>query len=206
MILLAGNNAHKLRELRALLAPLNRPLTTQAEAGITQSAAEPHATFVENALAKARLAARLGGGAAIADDSGLCVAALAGAPGVRSARFAADCAGKGGGGNSTDAENNAALLQRMQGQSDRRVRYVCALVALRHAEDADALIAVGTWPGRLLTEPLGDHGFGYDPLVWIDDAGMSVAQMDAEAKNRISHRAQAARHFLRLAKESGWPN
>lgn len=206
MILLAGNNAHKLRELRALLAPLNLPLRTQAEAGITKSAEEPHATFVENALVKARMAARYSGGPAIADDSGLCVAALGGAPGVRSARFAADCAGMAESANSTDADNNAALLQRMQGRSDRRVRYVCALVALRHAEDADALIAVGYWPGRLLTEPLGREGFGYDPLVWIEGAGMSVAQMDAETKNRLSHRAAAAHLFLRLAKESGWPN
>lgn len=206
MILLAGHNAHKLSELRALLAPLNWPLVTQARAGITQSAEEPHATFVENALAKARMAARLGGCAAIADDSGLCVTALGGAPGVRSARFAADCAGVVAAGNSTDAENNVALLRRMENQSDRRVRYVCALAALRHAEDADALIAVGTWPGRLLSAPLGNKGFGYDPLVWIEEAACSVAQMDATTKNHLSHRAQAARRFLQLAHENHWPD
>ena len=203
-LILASNNSKKLRELQALMAPLGIDLVTQGSLGIAE-AEEPHVTFVENALAKARHAAREAQGPAVADDSGLCVAALGGAPGVRSARYAVD-AGRIAEGlprEQIDAANNAWLLQVMQGQADRRAHFISVLVAVRHADDPEPLIAVGHWAGTLLTTARGEHGFGYDPLLWIDDHAASAAELAPEVKNLISHRAQACT-VLRTLMQSQW--
>jgi XTP/dITP diphosphohydrolase len=193
-LVLASNNANKLVELQTLFAGLAVELVTQGSLGIGE-ADEPHLTFVENALAKARHAARASGLPAIADDSGLCVAALGGAPGVQSAIYAGEVAGDGDRESRRrvqDAANNTLLLERMHGIADRRARFVSTLVALRHADDPEPLIASGRWEARLLDAPRGDGGFGYDPLVWIDALGASVAELGAVQKNAVSHRALAA--------------
>ena len=201
-IVLASNNAKKLAELKCLFAGLPIELLSQAALGIDE-ADEPHASFVENALAKARHAARASGLAAMADDSGLCVAALGGAPGVQSAVFAGQLAAtpaaavdREGQRRAQDAANNAHLLDRLQGAADRSARFISTLVALRHADDPEPLIAFGRWEGRVLEAPRGEGGFGYDTLVWIDALGASVAELDAAQKNRVSHRALAARDML----------
>ncbi|MBA3598846.1 MAG: RdgB/HAM1 family non-canonical purine NTP pyrophosphatase [Methylibium sp.] len=202
-VVLASNNAKKLAELRSLFAALPVELVSQKELGITE-AEEPHVTFVENALAKARHAARACGGAAIADDSGLCVDALGGAPGVASAHFAPleTQAGEREAQRALqDAANNRLLLERLHGfqaASERRASFVSTLVALRHADDPEPLIAFGRWSGEILFAPRGSGGFGYDPLMFIAALGHSVAELDAEAKNAISHRALAAREMAAL--------
>lgn len=185
-LVLASNNAKKLAELQALFAPLGIALVTQGSLGIPE-AEEPFDSFVENALAKARHAARLSGLPALADDSGLSVEALGGAPGVRSARYALDA-----GGEKSDAANNERLLRELAGVADRRGRFVCALVAVRSAEDPEPLVAMGRWAGEILTAPSGEGGFGYDPLMFIPAARRSVAELSAAEKNAISHRALAA--------------
>jgi XTP/dITP diphosphohydrolase len=193
-LVLASNNAKKLAELQTLFAGLPLELVTQGSLGIAE-AEEPHLTFVENALAKARHAARASGLPAIADDSGLCVAALGGAPGVQSAHFAGELGAAGDRETrrqAQDAANNIRLLECMAGQTDRRVRFVCTLVALRHADDPEPLIAFGRWEAKLLTAARGQGGFGYDPLVWIEALGASVAELGAVQKNAVSHRALAA--------------
>jgi XTP/dITP diphosphohydrolase len=201
-LILASNNAKKLRELQALIAPLGVNLVTQGFLGIAE-AEEPHITFVENALAKARHAAREGQGPAIADDSGLCVAALGGAPGVRSARYAVDAGrvAEGAGRELIDPANNAWLLDQMQAHTDRRAHFTCLLVAVRHADDPEPLIAEGHWSGELLHAPAGEHGFGYDPLLWLPAYQQSAAQLAPEIKNGISHRAQACQRMLQLITE-----
>lgn len=202
-LVLASNNAKKLVELRALLAPLGLDWASAGELGIAEPD-EPHATFIENALAKARHAARYAGGAAIADDSGLCVAALEGAPGVVSAHFAAAALTAGSREEERaqqDQANNALLLERLTGITDRRAHFVSTLVALRHADDPEPLVAVGRWAGEVLTAPRGDGGFGYDPLMWIPALQASVAELDAHRKNAHSHRALAARQMLELMRE-----
>ncbi|MBB5206033.1 XTP/dITP diphosphohydrolase [Inhella inkyongensis] len=183
-LVLASNNAKKLKELQALLPGVQ--VRTQGELGVSE-AEEPFGTFIENALAKARHAAQLTGLPALADDSGLCVDALGGLPGVTSARFAQLEVG----GERSDAANNALLLQRMQGRTDRRGHFVCALVALRHAQDPQPLIALGRWPLVVLEGVQGEGGFGYDPIVAAVDFGQSVASLSAEIKNQHSHRARA---------------
>ncbi|MEY4765660.1 MAG: hypothetical protein RI907_2333 [Pseudomonadota bacterium] len=191
-LILASNNPKKLKELQALLMPVGVNLVTQGSLGIPE-AEEPHITFVENALAKARHAASLGHGPAIADDSGLCVDALAGAPGVRSARYAVD-AGRIAEGlprELIDAANNEWLLDQMAGQTLRGAHFSCLLVAVRHAEDPEPLIAEGHWRGELLHTAAGEQGFGYDPLLWLPEQGQSAAQMAPELKNSLSHRALA---------------
>lgn len=201
-LILASNNAKKLKELQALIAPLGVELVTQGALGIPE-AEEPHITFVENALAKARHAAREGQGPAIADDSGLCVAALGGAPGVRSARYAVD-AGRVAEGlprETIDAANNAWLLDQMQGTTHRRAHFTCLLVAVRHADDPEPLIAEGHWEGELLHAAQGAHGFGYDPLLWLPEHRQSAAQLAPEIKNSISHRAQACQKMLQLIQQ-----
>jgi len=203
-LVLASNNAKKLAELQALFAGLPIDLVTQGTLGIAE-AEEPHHTFVENALAKARHAARVSGLAAIADDSGLCVAALGGAPGVQSAHFAgavAHSADREAQRRAQDAANNALLLARMAGVGDRRARFVSTLVALRHAEDPEPLIAFGRWEATLLAAPRGDGGFGYDPLVWIDALAASVAELSAAQKNAASHRALAAAQMRALMRDA----
>jgi XTP/dITP diphosphohydrolase len=205
-LVLASNNAGKLAELQALFAPLALELVTQGSLAITE-AEEPHASFVENALAKARHAAHASGAAAIADDSGLCVAALGGAPGVVSAHYAKLVLPPGereAQRRAQDAANNALLLQRMHGLADRRARFVCTLVALRSADDPEPLIATGRWEGALLNGAQGAGGFGYDPLLFIPALGRSVAELDAATKNAHSHRAIAARQMLALMREVGF--
>jgi len=199
-LVLASNNAKKLAELKRLLGPVPVELVAQGTLGIGE-AAEPFFSFVENALAKARHAAEAAGGAAIADDSGLCVEALGGAPGVISAHFAdvqQEPVDRELQRRLQDAANNVKLLAAMRGRSDRRARFVSVLVALRHADDPEPLIAFGRWEGQLLEEPRGEAGFGYDPLLYIPALGRSVAELDAATKNAHSHRALAASAMVGL--------
>ncbi len=181
-LVLASNNAKKLKELSELLAPLGLTLVPQAELGIGE-AAEPHCTFVENALEKARHAARLTGLPALADDSGICVDAFGGAPGVQSARFAGE--------PRSDARNNEKLLADLDGQQNRHAHYYCVLVFVRSADDPQPLIAEGEWHGEILTAAQGEGGFGYDPLFLVPELGLSVAELPSEEKHRRSHRGQA---------------
>jgi XTP/dITP diphosphohydrolase len=200
-LVLASNNAKKLAELRALLAGLPVELVAQGALGIPE-AEEPHRSFVENALAKARAAARASGGAALADDSGLVVDALGGLPGVDSAHIAGlppdalalpDRELRRA---AQDAANNAWLLQRLallpDNGGERRAAFVSTLVALRHADDPEPLIASGRWSGRIGFATRGAGGFGYDPLFIVDAVGTTAADLDAEAKNRLSHRGRSA--------------
>jgi XTP/dITP diphosphohydrolase len=206
-LVLASNNRKKLGELAALFAPLGLELVAQSALGVTE-ADEPHATFIENALAKARHAALAAGGAALADDSGLCVDALGGAPGVASAHWATAPAGAPAGGDREavralqDAANNALLLERLRDVDDRRAAFVSTLVALRAADDPEPLVAVGRWSGEILRAPRGAGGFGYDPLVFIPALGRSVAELDTATKNACSHRALAAARMRELLREA----
>ncbi len=203
-LVLASNNAKKLVELRALFAALPLEIVTQGSLGVSE-AEEPHHTFIENALAKARHAAQSTGGAAIADDSGLCVDALGGRPGVDSAHFASVVLPDGereAQRGVQDAANNALLLQRLQGVADRRAAFVSTLVAIRSADDPEPLVAVGRWPGEILASPRGAGGFGYDPLMFVPSLGASVAELDAATKNAHSHRARAAAQMLALMREA----
>lgn len=198
-LILASNNAKKLSELQPLLAPLGVALVTQGSLNIPE-AEEPHITFVENALAKARHAASLGNGPALADDSGLCVNALGGAPGVRSARYAVDAGrvAEDAGREVIDPTNNAWLLSKMASHKNRQAHFICVLVAVRHAQDPEPLIAEGRWCGELLHSAKGDHGFGYDPLLWLHEHGQSAAELTPAIKNQVSHRAQACSQLLQL--------
>lgn len=203
-LVLASNNAKKLAELKALLEPLGLALVTQGSLGIAE-AEEPHLTFIENALAKARHAARASGAAAIADDSGLCVDALGGAPGVISAHYAPidlPAGDREAQRHAQDAANNALLLEQLAGAIDRRARFVSTLVALRSADDPQPLVAVGRWEGEILHAPRGAGGFGYDPLLLISSLDASVAELDAATKNRHSHRARAMQQMLALLREA----
>ena len=183
-IVLASNNAGKLKEFSALLGPFGFNVLPQGELGIPETE-EPHVTFIENALAKARHAARLSGLPALADDSGLVVPCLGGAPGVYSARY--------GGEPKSDARNNAKLLQELAPHSDRRAHYVCVLAYVRQADDPQPLFAEAEWHGEILQKEQGSGGFGYDPLFYISSAHCSVAEMPSVEKNKLSHRAQAMR-------------
>jgi XTP/dITP diphosphohydrolase len=201
---LASHNAKKLQELSALLGDLPLELVTPGSLGIPEPD-EPHATFVENALVKARQAAAATGGAALADDSGLVVPALGGAPGVVSAHYAGavpPLPDREATRRQQDAANNARLLHALAGQADRRAWFVCTLVALRHAQDPEPLVAVGRWPGRILEAPRGDRGFGYDPLMEIPELGRTVAELAAEQKNALSHRARAAAQLRELMRQT----
>jgi XTP/dITP diphosphohydrolase len=203
-LVLASNNPGKLAELRQLFTGLGIDLVTQGALGIGE-AEEPHDSFVENALAKARHAARAANGAAIADDSGLVVDALGGAPGVASAHFAplpGSFSDREAERRAQDAANNALLLERLHGRSDRGARFVSTLVAVRHAGDPEPLIATGRWPAEIVLAPRGSGGFGYDPLVFIAALGKTVAELDAAAKNGASHRALAARQMRALMREA----
>ncbi|MFM0321475.1 RdgB/HAM1 family non-canonical purine NTP pyrophosphatase [Caballeronia glebae] len=194
-VVLASNNAGKLREFAALLDAAGIELIAQGELGVPE-APEPHATFVENALAKARHAATLTGLPALADDSGLCVRALNGAPGVYSARYASM-----NGGAKSDAANNARLVADLAGQADRRAYYFCVLVLVRHADDPEPLIAEGRWHGEVIDAPRGAHGFGYDPHFFLPTLGATAAELDPARKNALSHRALALRELLQRLKE-----
>jgi len=181
-LVLASNNAGKLREFAQLLAPLGIELLPQSAFAIPE-AEEPHCTFVENALAKARHASRLSGLAALADDSGLCVEALGGAPGVYSARY--------GGVPASDARNNEKLLAELAGQNNRHAHYVCVLALVRHADDPQPLLGEGEWHGEILGSPRGTGGFGYDPLFLVPELGLTSAELSPEQKNALSHRGKA---------------
>ncbi|MEO6897096.1 MAG: RdgB/HAM1 family non-canonical purine NTP pyrophosphatase [Caldimonas sp.] len=200
-LVLASNNPGKLVELQALLAPLAIELVAQSALGVDE-AEEPHVTFLENALAKARHAARAASGAAIADDSGLCVDALGGAPGVASAHFAAiekrPDDDREAHRRRQDEANNASVLAQLRGHRDRRARFVSTLVAVRRHDDPEPLVAVGRWEGEVLESPRGSGGFGYDPLLYLPSFGRTVAELDRDTKNRMSHRAEAARAMLVL--------
>ena len=204
-LVLASNNAGKLAELQALFAALPLDLVAQPSLGLAE-AEEPHATFIENALAKARHAARASGAAALADDSGLCVDALGGAPGVISAHYASVAMLPGERETQRrqqDAANNRLLLQRLQGTAMRRASFVCTLVALRSADDPQPLVASGEWAGEILAAPRGEGGFGYDPLLYVPALGATVAELPRELKNAHSHRALACRQMLQLLR-SQW--
>ena len=192
-LVLASHNPGKLREFADLFAPLGLSLTPQSALNIPE-AEEPHFTFIENALAKARHAARLSGLPALADDSGLCVTALAGAPGVFSARYA--------GLPKSDERNNAALLTALQDEPNRAAQYVCVLVLVRDAHDPQPLIGLGRWSGEIATAPRGEQGFGYDPLFWLPALGRTAAELDPAYKNQLSHRARALQSLLTQLRES----
>ena len=197
-LVLASGNAGKLREFDALLRPLGWAVQPQS-AWAVPDCPEPHHTFIENALAKARHAAAHTQLPALSDDSGLCVAALGGAPGVRSARFA--CATDSDAKN--DAANNAKLLQLMAGIAHRQVYFVTVLVAVKSATDPEPLIAIGRWHGRVALTADGEHGFGYDPLFICAQAGVSAARLSAEQKSACSHRGLATRQMINLI-QSAW--
>jgi XTP/dITP diphosphohydrolase len=193
---LASDNPGKQREFAAMLAPLGVELVAQSALGVSP-AAEPFPTFVENALAKARHASAATGLPALADDSGVCCAALQGAPGVLSARFA----GQG----ATDAENNAELLRRLRGLDDRAAHYTCVLVALGSESDPEPVIAEARWYGSVIDVPRGSNGFGYDPHFWLTELGCTAAELDPAHKNRISHRGRALAQLIeRLRVDWRW--
>ena len=186
-LVIASNNAGKLREIGAILAPLEIEAVAQSEYAVPE-ADEPHVTFVENAIAKARHASRLTSLPALADDSGICVDALNGAPGVYSARYAGE--------PKSDARNNARLVAELQGKSDRRAHYYCVIVLLHHFDDPQPVIAEGFWHGEIVDRPRGEHGFGYDPHFLLPELGQTAAELEPTLKNRVSHRAQALSSLL----------
>ncbi|MEY4597923.1 MAG: hypothetical protein RLZZ445_720 [Pseudomonadota bacterium] len=186
-LVIASNNPGKLREIAAILAPLAIEVVTQGALGVSE-AEEPHGTFIENALTKARHASRITGLPALADDSGVCVHVLGGAPGVHSARYAE---GAASGREDQDRRNNEKLLQALSSESDRRAHYYCVIVLLRHADDPQPLIAEAEWHGEILREPRGSGGFGYDPLFLVPEFGRTGAELQPEEKNRVSHRGRA---------------
>jgi XTP/dITP diphosphohydrolase len=186
-VVLASNNAGKLAEFSSLLSPLGLELRKQSELGISE-AEEPHVTFVENALAKARHVAQLSGMPALADDSGVCVPALGGSPGVLSARYAGE--------PKSDARNNQKLIHDLSTHEDKSAYYYCVLVYLRHAQDPQPVIAEGRWDGEIIATPRGENGFGYDPYFWIAALNKTAAELSAEEKNQLSHRGQALRALI----------
>lgn len=192
-IVIASNNAGKLAEIRKLLAPLGIEVVTQASLGVTE-ADEPHMTFVENALAKARHASLATGLPALADDSGICVHALYGAPGVLSARYAGE--------PRSDERNNRKLIEALQEQSDHRAYYCCVIVLLRHAQDPQPVIVQDTWQGEIIAEPRGEGGFGYDPHFLLPKLGKTAAELSMEEKNRISHRGKALTRLMQVLAEN----
>ncbi len=198
-IVLASSNPGKLREFGQMLSPLGYTVVPQSVLGIAD-AEEPHGTFVENALAKARHAARRARLPALADDSGICARALGGAPGVHSARYAADGAA-GIDRTVQDARNNAKLIAMLKDQRDRRAHYYCVIVLLRHADDPEPVIAEGAWNGELIDTPRGGNGFGYDPYFLLPDFGRTAAELAPEEKNSISHRGKALRRLIAKLKE-----
>jgi len=191
-LVLASSNPGKLREFGELLAPLGIEVVPQAALGVPD-AAEPHATFVENALAKARNAARHARLPALADDSGICVAALDGEPGVHSARFAGE--------PKSDPRNNEKLVALLKDQADRRAHYYCVVVLVRHADDPEPLITEGRWFGEVIDSPRGAGGFGYDPYFLLPDLGRTAAELEPHEKHAVSHRGKALRQLLAALRE-----
>lgn len=190
-LVIASGNAGKLREIQAILAPLGCEVLTQAALGIAD-AEEPHLTFIENALAKARHAAVLASLPALADDSGVCAVALRGEPGVHSARYADNSTGR----EERDARNNDKLVAALAACTDRRAYYYCAMVLVRHAADPQPLIGEGYWWGEISDQARGRNGFGYDPHFFLPELGRTAAELDPEHKNRLSHRGQALRQLV----------
>ncbi len=192
-LVIASNNSGKLREIGQILAPLGIEVLPQSAFGVPE-AEEPYETFVENALAKARHAARLTGLAALADDSGICVDALGGAPGVQSAHFAGE--------PRSDQRNNERLLQLLEHLTDRKAHYCCVMVLMRHGADPQPLIAQAEWHGEILRAPRGNGGFGYDPLFLDPRMGKTGAELAPEQKNGISHRGKALAVLVNMLKAS----
>ncbi|MDE2389489.1 MAG: RdgB/HAM1 family non-canonical purine NTP pyrophosphatase [Betaproteobacteria bacterium] len=188
-LVIASNNQGKLRELGELLAPLAIGVAPQSAFNIGE-ADEPHVTFVENALAKARHASRCSDLPALADDSGICVSALGGAPGVNSARYAGE--------PKSDERNNLKLIESLKNQTDRRAYYYCVIVLVRHADDPQPLIVDGSWHGEIIDQPRGSGGFGYDPYFYLPEFGKTSAELTAEQKNQISHRGQALAKLVEI--------
>ena len=186
-LVLASNNPGKLREFQAILAPLGWEVIPQSQLGVSE-AEEPHCTFVENALAKARHASASTGLPALADDSGICIDALQGAPGVHSARFAGE--------PKSDARNNALMIEKLAGQSNHKAHYVCVLVLVHSADDPQPIIAEGEWHGEIIDIPRGAGGFGYDPYFFLPEMELTAAELDAARKNTLSHRGAACRRLL----------
>lgn len=195
-LVLASGNPGKVREIEAVLAPLSFDVLSQAAVGIGE-AQEPHDTFLENALAKARHASRASGLPALADDSGLCVEALGGEPGVHSAYYA----GREGSREDRDRRNNEKLLLSLR--DDRKASYYCIMVLLRRHDDPRPLIAEGLWRGEIARAPRGTNGFGYDPIFWLPGLGRTAAELDPAEKNRLSHRGQALARLLDLLHANG---
>ena len=191
-LVLASNNPGKLREFAQMLVQLDFEVLPQAHFNVPE-AEEPHFTFVENALAKARHAARLTGLPAMADDSGICISALGGEPGVHSARYAGE--------PKSDERNNRKMIADLAGQADRRAHYVCVLVFVHHADDPQPVIAEGEWHGEIVDTPQGENGFGYDPYFRVPEKGCTVAQMAADDKNAMSHRGKALRKLMEQLRE-----
>jgi XTP/dITP diphosphohydrolase len=190
-LVIASNNPGKLREIRELVVPLQIDVLAQSEFNIPE-ADEPHATFVENALAKARHASKLCGLPALADDSGICVDVLNGEPGVISSHYA--------GAPKSDVRNNIKLLQVLHAATDRRAHYYCVIVLVRHTHDPQPLIAEGVWHGEILHEPKGNGGFGYDPLFFVRELNQSAAELPPDVKNQISHRSKALATLAQMLK------
>jgi XTP/dITP diphosphohydrolase len=193
-LVLASANEGKLREFRRLLTPLNIDVIPQAALDIPE-ADEPHATFVENALAKARHASRFGRLPALADDSGVCIAALCGAPGVQSARYAGE--------PRSDRRNNDKLIADLAGITDRRAHYYCVLALMRHADDPEPILAEGRWDGTIIDTPRGGAGFGYDPHFLDPESGLTGAELPLAQKNERSHRGKAIRALLARLEAEG---
>ncbi len=193
-IVIASGNPGKLREIARILQPLGIEAKPQDAYGVPDCP-EPHVTFVENCIVKARNAAAHTGLPALADDSGICVDALNGAPGVYSARYAGE--------PKSDARNNQKLIAALRGVADRRAHYYCVMVYLRHADDPQPIIAEGVWHGEIIDEPRGDGGFGYDPHFWVPEFGLTGAEMRMEDKNAVSHRGQALRALAEKLRVAG---
>lgn len=195
-LVLASNNKGKLREFQAMFAELGVDVINQGALGV-EACPEPFGTFIENCLAKARHASKMTGRPAMADDSGVCVNALNGMPGVLSARFAGE--------PSNDEANNRLLVERLQGKDDRRAHYTCVLTAVRTPDDPEPLVVVGRWYGEICDEPAGEGGFGYDPHFFVPEYGRTAAELTAEEKNRVSHRGKALVQMHKLLREAwGW--
>jgi XTP/dITP diphosphohydrolase len=201
-LVIASANPGKIREFEQILGPHGFALLPQSQLGIDE-AQEPHATFVENALAKARHASRLAKRAAFADDSGICVSALGGEPGVHSARYAdaPSCRGR----EAQDARNNQKLIAALANAANRSAHYYCVIVLVRRADDPEPLIAEGRWHGQVIDTPRGSNGFGYDPYFYVPAFGRTAAELDAAEKNAVSHRGQALKQLVaRLVEQPEW--
>lgn len=193
-LVIASGNAGKLREIAQILAPFGIEAVPQSVFNVPDCP-EPHVTFVENCIAKARHASRHSGLPALADDSGICVDALGGAPGVQSARYAGE--------PKSDARNNAKLIADLQGVSNRNAHYTCVMVYVRHPDDPEPVIAEGRWFGEIIDTPRGERGFGYDPYFFVPQFGKTGAELDEASKNAVSHRGQALRELVSKLKALG---